>query len=531
MKIRKTFTINFVILIAIVIAVPLVLGPGFRIWLRGSEKEIIGQITEQTDGLVAIEGIDGDYLSGITAKNMVVYSGKDIDRLPLITADKAWFKIPLGNLLNRSYLPSRIEIDGFEVHLYISETGEVELPDFKISNSQKSPVYLAGFAAKISTGRIPIEARNGIVEIHKSFPGIAGAVNISFFQAGGSGTYDHTGVEITEFTAEYLASPVKINGYVPFDEKAEINVTGKIDQVNLSSVFRNFEPIFEGSPYLPDGVAGTTINVKGEKNKLSVSGTFALADATLGNANITSADSSFTYSAGVIDLSDFNADVYGGTLTGNGTINLLSETPLWNAESEFQSVDIPGYLESVRYLKYEVTGDFSGNMTASGNFLNPDDMVVSIEIKSDGGKFLSPFCDRFMNLTNGQVNNSPVSEAELAVYTELETSAHIANSDIIIDRLNFMSDDLQIDGNGTIGFDKKISAGGDLSVPLDKAKAHPKFGSYVGFLPDRIGRVTLDFTISGTLITPKFSANPTENLLRGLMDQSSDILHDIGDAL
>jgi len=532
MKLKRSVKIILSVVVILLVAIYLALGPGLRIWINSNVDTISSNVSTRTDDLVHLGGLDGDFFSGFTATNVAVYSDKDINHLPLLTADRIIFTIPIGNILNSTFFPSRVEMHGYQVNVYIDEDGEVALPDLKLSFAPNPPVRHAAMVPGPQLMKFPWACSGGVIEVHKRFTGVSETVNIVFFRSGGYGKYiEDTGIEITSFTAEYFSTPFELSGSIPFDEITPVDLTCSTEPVNLSSVFRNFEPIFHSSPYVPDGSAELTINVKGQKEHLEAFGTFKLTETKFGNAKIDNTWGEVSYSAGVININNFEADTYGGMLSGTATVNLLSETPRWDANCNFQTVDIPAYLEANGFLRYPMTGEFSGSVTAQGSFSDPGDLQISVNLNSSGGKFLSPFCEKLMRPAQLQPSEIQITDDDLAEFSNLATDARIINSEILIDRLRFVSEDLQIEGNGLIGFDKSIVAGGGLSVPLQLAKAHPRFGTFVAFLPDSLNRVALEFSVRGSIAEPEFSANPSENLLMGLADNSSDLMHDIGSSL
>jgi hypothetical protein len=123
---------------------------------------------------------------------------------------------------------------------------------------------------------------------------------------------------------------------------------------------------------------------------------------------------------------------------------------------------------------------------------------------------------------------TPLDPADLTRFDEIEVVLGIAEARINVEMFHFVSYDLNVDADGSIGFDKAIRAGGTLSVPLDKARQSRKLGRFVSFLPDSLNRAELNFSLSGFLNQMEFNAQPTTNLLRGIIDSGGDLLHDLG---
>ncbi len=374
--------------------------------------------------------------------------------------------------------------------------------------------------------------KNGQVNLHKEFESIRDEVSLAFLDVGGEVIYTPDGtIEIVTMDCDYLATPLKINGSFPAVSESDVDITVTTENIYLTSVYNDFEPILGDSLYLPDGDLGCTVNISGPPDNLEIMGTAVLTDSTIANLSIPTASCNFVFASGVLDLDQFSAGAYGGRLNASGHVNFLSEYPIWSVDGEFSDMDIPSYLRDNGYLKYELTGEFDGQLSAGGDFHNRNSLECTVSISSDGGEFLTPFSEKFMATAQGAVDESPVDESDLAEYSILETDAEIRQSRIIINRFRLVSEDLQIEANGTVGFDKTVNCEGALSIPVARAKRHPTFGQWVDFLPDSLERASLVFEVTGTLDQPELSASPTENLIRGIVDNSSDLLHDIGRSL
>jgi len=526
------------ILLIIVILAPIlvwaIFGPGMRVYINGKSGRIIRDIETRSDGHVKVGAVRGDLWSGVTAERVIVYADKDPAHLPIVRADKATLRFSLLDLLRRDFTPTRIHVDGFEVALHIGTDGKIVLPQwtFRMS-SARVPSILAGIAPPPGSAKgIRITCENGVLEIHKRFPNMTESVDVAFSRLEGAGRYvTKQGLWIDSVTGLYFTTPIEFKGYVPADSKEPMDLDADVGEVNLVTVFRDLDPLFRESAYLPEGKAQCAIHVEGAKDQISVSGALQLSEALLGNVKIDNAKGDVAYSAGVVDLTGLTADAYGGKVEGTGRINLLAETPIWSAKCTFDSVDLPAYLDENGYLKYEMKGAFSGSVDASGDFASADTMTCTTLITSSDGTFLSPFSDRFLSMTQGAPQDTPISPEDFAPYKELEVRARIEEAEIIVERFHFVSDDLQVEARGLVGFDKTVSAAGGLSVPLDRARRHPKIGPFVSFLPTSMSRVSLAFSVTGSVDAPVFSARPAQNLLEGLLDQGSDLAHDLGGAV
>ncbi len=531
-KVRIIRTVIF-ILILIPVLIWIALGPGLRFYLRGNGDRITSDIEEKSDGHIRIGSLSGDFWSGFTFERIMVYSDREIDNLPLLSADQITCRLSIIRLLQRNFTPNSVHIDGFNVTLQIDADGKVLLPEWQFRTSKKrNPLLHAGFIQAVDNKNgVKISCDNGVIEIRKNLPGIIEAVDMIFYQVAGNGELiPDEEIRIERLLCEYLTTPITLEGFYPLDSSDSIDIDISCEPVNLRSVFRDLDPLFRNSEFLPEGKVLGEIRFDGPIDRMMITGNMRMNETVLGNISIDDASGAFAYSAGVIDLTGVSADAYGGNIEGSCRINLLSEIPNWSAVCNFESIDVPDYLSTNGYLKYEMTGEFFGSVRANGDFTSADALTCTVTISSNGGRFLTPFSDRFMTITHGIPNDSPITDEDLADYSDLEVRARITESIIRIQRFHFVSEDLQIESNGEVGFDKTISADGGISVPIERARRHPKFGSYVDFLPDSMNRVSFMFSISGTLDAPEFSPKLTDNLLQGLEDIGSDWVHDVGDS-
>jgi hypothetical protein len=536
MRLRIVIRI-LIVLTLLPIIVWAVFGPGMRFYLSRNGMRIIEDIKIRSDDHVLIGSLSGDLWSGVKAERVAVYSDKDPAHLPLLEADTIILRFSLLDLIRGQTTPGSIHIKGFNSSVHIAADGTIALPEWKFRTAMQSQSsYRAGFdggaAGSAGLRGIRITCEDGVLEIHKRFPMLTESVDVELTQLEGRGEFRmDEGLNIDGIHGKYLTSDVTLEGFVPLDENEPMDLSASMSDTLLDSVFRDIDPLFRGSAYLPSGTANGTVHVAGARDNLTVNGAIELTESVLGNVKIDAADAQVAYSAGLIDLTQVMVQAYGGTAEATARINLLGEKPLWNAVSTFESINLPDYLDSNGYYTYEATGLFSGTLEARGDFDSADSLDCSIEIECGTGSYLTPFSDRFMSRMTGATGDAEITEGDLAVFNELSVLARIEESTIYVDRFHFVSNDLQVEATGQVGFDKSIHASGMLSVPLDKAKEHPRLGRYVSFLADSINRVPLEFSISGYLYDLDFNPRITDNFLRGLADHGEDFLHDIGESV
>jgi hypothetical protein len=529
---RRTF---FTLLIAIAVLVWLALGPGARIWLTSQSPKIVSEIKSKYQNRVLIGSVDGDFWSGVHLNKVVVLADDNPNHLPILESDKVTLGFSFTSLLSGDFSPNRIHLDGFDAVLYIAEDGSVVLPDWLSSAPIAKPLH-AGFALpSLNGGNIRITCENGVLEIIKRFPAsteIIEPVDLSVTRLAGSLTYvPGIGVTIETLTGDYLASPVTVRGEVPTDSDGSFDITANVGDLQLSSFFRDVEPLFQGSHYLPNGVASSELHFQGTRNLPTITGALDLVNTTIGNVTVDSSTAAVAYSAGVIELSGITSHAYGGSVKGDGSINLLSNPPVWRLKCDFEQVDLGKYLDANGYYAYGISGGFSGEADAGGDFKSKEALTCDATIRGTGGSYLSPFSSRFTMISGEPADPStPLDPADLTRFDDIEAVLGIAQAKINVKTFHFVSNDLNVDADGNIGFDKSIQATGILSVPLDKARQSRKLGRFVSFLPDSMDRAELYFTLSGFLNQMEFNAQPTANLLRGMVDQGGDLLHDLGGA-
>ncbi len=530
MKVIRNILIA-IILIAIIIWAAF--GPGLRIYLSRNGSSITAEIERRSGDHIRIGSLAGDLWSGITAERVVIYADKDPAHLPLLSADRIICHLALLSLLRKDLTPASVHVDGFNAVLHVAADGEIALPEWQIQTAGgTSDILHAGFSIAGGVRKaIAITCENGVLEIHKQFPMLTESVDVEFTQLEGGGEFVvDEGLRIDEIKGKYLVTDVTLHGYVPVDEDEPVDIRASIGDVKMTSLFRDIDPLFRGNAYLPTGTASGNMTIGGSREHLEIGGDLRLSEATVAKVQVDIATAHAAYSAGVVDLTQVSLEAYGGTAAATGRINLLTDDPLWSIVGTFNEMDLPSYLNSNGYYSYEVSGGFSGTIEARGDFSNADNLACEISIECPEGTFLTPFSDRFISRTQRITDVVPITDDDLGVFDELAVDARIRHSSIIVERFHFVSNDLQVEAAGQIGFDKSISARGGLSVPLDKARQHPRFGSFAGFLPDSMNRVSLEFSLSGYLYDLDYDAELADNLLNWLLDEGSDLAHDLGDS-
>ncbi|HEX9744319.1 MAG TPA: hypothetical protein VGB30_02735 [bacterium] len=527
----KPVRVILTIILIVIVLGTIVLGPGTSAYLKSRGSDITRMIGSRTDGNVIVNKIRGNFFSGFTLEKVVVYSDKSEEYLPLLSADTVKCRLTLMNILTWDFTPGEVQVDGFDSALHVGEDGKMVLPDWEVQTSQARTVrpFIAGYVLAGSGNKeINVFLKSGVLEVYKKFPGHPEPVDLVITQLQGDGIYyTEGGLQINSITGDYQSSPVTVQGYVATDESKENDVELDFGELNFSTIFRDIDPLFRNSQFLPTGNTSGSVHLAGGLKTPEVTGNLAFSDSTFANVSIESAETSFSYSAGVLDLSGIRADSYGGILTATGQLNLLSTVPRWELMGEFQNLDFAKYIDQIGYRhSYELNGLFSGEIIASGDFLHPENLDVGISLNSDSGTFLSPFSDGMMQGLAGAVLSDESRAASYVDYDQLEILARIDNRKINLERFHFLSYDLQVEATGQVGFDHSISASGGMSVPLDKARQHPQFGQYIRFLPDSVNRATLDFTLSGHLEDIKFNPKVSDNFLRGVLDDGDDLVSD-----
>jgi hypothetical protein len=530
----KRFRIVIIVVLLAAILVWIALGPGLRRFLETNGSMITSEVSRRTDDHVRIESLSGDYWSGIVIEGMIIYTDRDPAHRPLLEADRVVLHVPLSAIINREITASSVHISGFTVALHIDADGLIALPDWKISESPANgtkPLFAGWIPAQNRKG-IDITCDNGVLEIYKKFPNLTETVKVNFTQLAGSGEFfEGEGARIDSITGDYLAAPLEITGWIPSDSDEPMELSLNLGEVGFSTVFRDIDPLFRGSRYLPTGAASLTLHFGGTREIPEIAGNVDLSETTVGNVKLNAAHADVAYSAGVVDLTNLTAEAYEGSIEGTGRVNLLAESPIWQADCTFEDIDLAEYLDQNGYYAYEVDGPFAGSAQASGDFASPASLQIDAQLTSDGGRYLSPFSDRFLNIASGQPNAGEPSEADLTTYDDVAIDVRVRESQILVDRLHFVSHDLQLEAHGWIGFDHTLSGSGGFTIPMDKARLHPRLRNLVTLLPSTIDRVALEFSISGELGNVRINPRIGENFLSGILDRVDDLYHDIGDAI
>lgn len=522
------------LLVFILIFLPLLiwfaLGPALRIYLESNPQFIIDKIKKSSDNYVLVKSITGDYWSGFILNDVIVYTDNNPEHLPFLDAQKVIFHLPIKNLLLRQFIPSSIQIDNFNVALHIAEDGSIALPSWVSelaadSNYQLMRSGISGW--NVIHDDIAITFENGVLEIIKRFPlkstNLTEPVEIAFTQLAGSAIYSaKTGISIQSFTGKYLVSQLTLTGNFGLNPGAQLSLTASLGKISLADLYKDIDPLFRGNELLPPGNVSIVLNITGTSKTPKVDGYFMLDSCKIGNALIDQAKSAFSYASGIINIKTFQASTHKGNIQGTATINLLKKSPLWESDFILQGINIGEYLDSNGFFAYGFTGDFFGSMKLSGNFVDLDSFKCDFSIHSSDGKYLSPFSDRFISIGLGNDSKAPINETDLTDYKEVRIDGYIDGSIIYVRTFRLRSNDLDVNAEGRIGFDRSIEAAGELSAPLNNARQNKKLSPFVSMISKSKERVNLVFNLSGHLNNIKFIAQPSNEMLEKMFESDNN---------
>jgi len=504
------WVIGIVLLLALLLW--LVPGPITSLYISIDQENLLEKISSETDGYVTVGSIEGNIWNGFTLKDIRILNNNNSEENPFLTATELNAEMSFWRLIGFNLNPVSISIDDFEITIHIYGDGTIRIPQIvDIAPEDHLESLSCGLSVvRSDDSRIRISCSNGIMRIRKMFPLSDEIALLEFDDFNGSGIYSmESGIELEELGCVYHECPVELSGSIPVDENGELSLDASIRNLDLGEVFSDFGAIFEGNEYLPSATISLDLNLAGSAEHPDIEGSLTTSGMRIGNAQIDSSLAEFTYISNLLTFTSINAEAYGGTITAEGDLRLVDSPPTWATDFTFDSIDLPRYLNANNYYTYETTGLFSGSASAMGDFASADSLWIEATVSSSGGKYVDPFCESMMNAVPGHVDYSLITENDLTEYAGLTMSLAIENREIHITEFHFDGNQLLVESSdATITFDKNINAEGTIDVPLGPARNHPRLSSFVEQLPSMAQHAELAFTVSGSIMNPKFRAAP-----------------------
>jgi type II secretion system protein N len=299
-----------------------------------------------------------------------------------------------------------------------------------------------------------------------------------------------------------LPDSVKLSGRVRLEAKVqgpsnELEMTGTLDAAPLG-VAMDRQPLLE-APSVHATLAS--------RGKEPLSGRITAASAKLKDVPFERFAADWTWSDGSLTLIP-SAGLYGGTLSGRVETSFGKPDAESRLALEIQGVQGQPLVESATTVKGVFAGTLDGTLTLVSRGLGWDALTktgkgegrLSVSDADLKTVQLLPEVARTLSIIGKVAGFQVPASLESTTFTKLETSLRLADGRVATPDLTLSSKDVAISADGSLGLDKTLAYRGQVTLAAPVVKSLGSAGRYVA---DAQGRLSLPFTVSGTVAAPK----------------------------
>lgn len=235
---------------------------------------------------------------------------------------------------------------------------------------------------------------------------------------------------------------------------------------------------------------------------INLAGMIAIKQLTIANANVSNVKVVTSIKQGVAMINRFDADLYGGKITGNASINVNDARPHYQVKNTISNVDILPLLKAVAHNnqlagKANISADLSGNGLSEANLRHNIAGTVKVSI-ADGAVYGVNISELLRNAKaklKGQADTED-NTVKKTDFSALTTTLVLGKGVASTDNFHLASPLLAINGQGNTNL---INEGIDLTINT-KIVASGK-----GL--DEIKGIAVPIHVTGTWQQPKYRLN------------------------
>jgi AsmA protein len=400
---------------------------------------------------------------------------------PFASLQRVALRVRVLSLLHHQLDVGRIEIDGLDLRLLKNAQGEGNwaMPSGKTAApapQNSSSMTLGGIGGiVVRNGRVSYQdmvVNDANVTIGHVAAGVSVPVKWNIVVTTGAGArpiplsgtaaleYDAKSARLSSLDARIDDSTLRGNAAVTDLRTGAMSFDLAIDKIDLD---RYLTPATKSSKAAvqpaaaPAGgqSAGQTELPTSALKTLQLHGKLAIGAATVYGMRLSQIDVGITADAGVLHIAPAAAKLYGGSSTGNVTLDARGTVPLLHLDESLASIDVqPLLVDFAKFSRISGRGNVTLNVTAQGN-------TTAALMSSLSGHATA-------NLTNGAIQGidvwSAINSAVTLVqghsipatgagnstrFDAFKASADLANGVAATRDLDLSSGDLRITGQGT----------------------------------------------------------------------------------
>lgn len=255
---------------------------------------------------------------------------------------------------------------------------------------------------------------------------------------------------------------------------------------------------------------------------------FRAGAPSVGIAGYRAADAEFRFQQDPqqTDTFSLNANVYGGSLMVDGTLETLKEGFPFRGRGQLTNLNVAGLKADTKLKDSEIAGDLSVNMVMSGDLSAPESYTGQGALSIQNGHLWK------FNLLKGLAGILLIPEFENFVFSDAFTEFSIHDKKVWTNSLVLTGNKADLVGKGWIGFNKEIKlAISPKFKEIEILKSDSKKKDLTAFLTQTHGYITINVT--GTLDSPKYAVEKspvkvlertTGTIIEGVQDIFEGIL-------
>ncbi len=280
-----------------------------------------------------------------------------------------------------------------------------------------------------------------------------------------------------------------------------------LEQVDLNS--------FTGSPasFFPPGSGrdawGSTLAYAATaKPTAAAHGTLKAEALHFGTLEVTSVKSKLRLFPKQVFFDDLTFDLYEGHAAGELFFDFAGRNPRYRTSARLNGVNVANLLEAFAVARGKMTGKMDGNAKLAGEVTHPSDPLAGMQgtglLNVHNGRL--PSLQLNKNLMElARLGNRGASSGDPSAFSSIAADFYIANQRITSKNITILGNGVDVDGAGSLG----LAGAGSLDYQ-GVAKLAAGQGPVSGLLSGLSGatasggKLTLPFSIGGTLQDPKF---------------------------
>ena len=292
-----------------------------------------------------------------------------------------------------------------------------------------------------------------------------------------------------DLTATILDSPVTIKGGMDACNPDSLKVKGLSDSFNFSALRTAVNELTaEESPArLPGGAGRLSFGMEGD----------IFSPYLVGKVSLKDFDAAFTYSDGILRISDFSAGLGPENFSGSGSVDFNAEGAPFNFTLLAGGVDLRRSLRRLGDFGYLPEGTLSGSIRMSGLFSSGKTIVDSGSIKIKDGSIELP--------DPGFSPQAPAESRPVSIpFSELSATLSSSNGKLRLSDIALAADNWSAGGTVSLG-DAVLSGSGLEGLPFSadlkvESGDLPALVSYFPSLSGKIaGALIAQIRIAGTI--------------------------------